>query len=531
MRPGRMSQALDAGADLAAKGPRRFWRTAVAVIALAGVALVLHATSKYGAGITSLSSAYLDAASSLAKGKGFVFRTGEPMVLWPPLYSMLLASIQLVTGLEPAAFAHIVNAVLFAAVIWLSAYLFRPDLTHNAVYGVLGLCTVLFSVPLSLVYATAWSECLFIPLILLYLIFAQRYWERSEGRSLVFMTFSAALACLTRYIGLTLVLAGAVTVMIAPRMNLRTRLARAVVSSAVSLAPIALWILHNCIFTGTPAGLRQGSTSPTTVGMVEAAGVVLSWYALGLASELVILAWVAVLATRVLSSGAPASRVLHSFKSIFDTRLPVLLFSVVYTIVLLVTSGATELDGIDDRLLSPIYVPATLLLLEFGSLLFGPTKRRSLALLHRAPSLFLALWLCFLVADFARLTAGRVDNGAGAYSSDTWRKSETMSYVRDKLRTDQEARWYSNATDALWELGRVEASELPPRARFNLRDLPGRWPPESCAMLVWFNRRSFRGYYTVQELESVADIEEVARFGDGSVYRASVRDEKPAAGR
>jgi hypothetical protein len=493
-------------------------------MALAGVAVVLLATSKYGAGITSMSSAYLDAASSLAKGKGFVFHTGEPMVLWPPLYSMLLASVQLVTGLEPAAFVHIVNAVLFAVVVCLSAYLFRPYLTHDSVYSVLGVCAVLFSVPLSFVYATAWSECLFIPLTLLYLIAAQRYWERSDGRSLVVMTISAALACLTRYIGVSLVVVGAATVMLAPGVVLRARLARASAFAGLALAPLGAWCLRNQLLTGTITGQRGAVTVSVGASMIDSARVVLSWYTFGLASELVLLAWIAVLAIAILSGGRTAGRLSGGLAAFFSGRFPLLAFLVAYPVLLLATSGATPLDRIDHRLLSPVYVPATLVLLELGLRLFGPGQRRSAPLVRATPSLFLAAWLCFPLASVARSTASRMKTGAGSFSSDIWRKSETVAYVKQMLRDSGPVSVYSNGADALWELARIDARELPLRSGGRLTDLCGHWPAESRSVVVRFDRCWLRGYFTVPELESVADIEEVARFDDGSVYRASVRD-------
>ncbi len=493
------------------------------MIALAGVALVLLATSKYGAGITSMSSAYLDAANSLAKGKGFVFHTGEPMVLWPPLYSMLLAVVALVTRLEPVAFVHIVNAALLAVVICLSGYLFRPDFTRNAVYSVLGVCAVLFSVPLSLVYATAWAECLFIPLILLYLVFAQHYWDRYDGRSLAIMTVSAALACLTRYIGVSLVVAGAATIMLAPGVVLRARLARASAFAGLSLAPLGAWCLRNQLLTGTVTGQRGAVTVSVAASMIDSARVILSWYAFGLASELALLAWIAVLAIAILSGGGAGARLYGSLKGLVGGRLPALAFVAAYAVLLLAFSGATPLDRIDNRLLSPVYVPATFLLLELGLRLYGPMQRRTAALVRAAPSFLLALWLLFPLMSVARSTAHRKSSGAGSFSSDMWRKSETVAYVKQMLRDGEAQPMYSDGADALWELARIDARELPLRSRNNLSDLRGRWPAKSPSVIVRFDRCWLRGYFTVQELESVADIEEITRFGDGSVYRASAR--------
>ncbi|MCX6841829.1 MAG: hypothetical protein NTX53_06075 [candidate division WOR-3 bacterium] len=247
------------------EGTGRHWGVAVAVLALAGAGLVLLSTAKYGAGLSPDSVGYLDVARNLASGKGFVLHTGEPLVTWPPLYPMLLALIGFATRLDPAVFAHLVNAALFALVICVSARLLQTGSQQTTTYSVLGVCAVLFSIPLSRVYAMAWSECLFIPLVLLYLVFAQRYWDSGGRLSLVAITLSTALACLTRYLGVALVPAGVVTIILATGVNFRVRFTRAFAFAALSLAPLGLWLVRNHQLTGTLMGGRAASSSSIAI--------------------------------------------------------------------------------------------------------------------------------------------------------------------------------------------------------------------------------------------------------------------------
>ncbi|MCX6844028.1 MAG: hypothetical protein NTX53_17325 [candidate division WOR-3 bacterium] len=517
--------AEDASIGLDAQGANHRWRAAVAILALAGAGLVLLSTAKYGAGISPDSVYYLDVARNLVSGKGLVFHTGAPLVSWPPLYPMLLALIGFATGLDPAVFAHLVNAALFALVIYLSARLFRTGFRQNATYSVMGVCAVLLSIPLSELYAMAWSECLFIPFVLLYLVSAQCYWDSGSMLSLAVMILSTALACLTRYSGVALVPAGVLTPMLATGVNFKARFARAFAFAVLSLAPLGLWLLRNHQLTGTFAGPRGPSTSSITNNVILCVEPMLSWYLFGLISELVVLAWIAVLTIRVMSSRTAARRLTSSLKAVLAGHLPAVLFLLTYTIMLLVTSSTVEYDQIGSRLLSPIYVPATLVLLKVGSYLFGPTQRRTTAFVSRVPPVLLALWLCFPLASVARSTARRFKNGAGGCNTRMWRESETVAYARQMLSTKDDVHVYSNGTDALWELARVNASELPLRAEINQGDLYGHWPTESASVLVWFNNRAWRRYFfSIEELEEIADVEEVAHFSDGSIYRVSVRD-------
>ena len=501
---------------------------AVAVLALAGAGLVLLSTARYGAGLSPDSVDYLDVARSLVSGKGFVLHTGEPLVWYPPLYPMLLALIGFATRLDPTAFAHLVNAVLFALVICLSARLLQPDSRQTPTYRVLGLCAVLLSVPLSQVYGWAWSECLFIPLVLLYLVFAQRYWDSGGVLALAVMTLSTALACLTRYIGVALVPAGVLTIILASGVNTKTRFTRAFIFAALSLAPLGLWMVRNYRLTQTLFGGRGPLQKTLADNVIAGAKAVLSWYAFGLVSKLVGLAGIAVLIVIVLSARSATRRVKSSLKTILIGHSPAVILLATYFVVLLV--AATRDAVIDYRMLSPLYVPATLILLKLGSYLLSPTQDIPNAVAGKVPAVLLALWLCFPLQNVASATAGRFKNGAGGYNTETCRESKTVAYVKQMLSTNDDVPVYSNDPLGLWALARIDANFSPSKTAFSqyrltarsLGDLIGRWPPEGEACLVWFNV-DIAWLFSVEELKEVANAVEVAHFADGTVYRVSIR--------
>lgn len=523
--PARLAETADFGSD--AQGAARRWTAAVVLLALAGMGLVFLSTAKYGAGVSPDSVAYLDVARNLMSGKGLVFHTGEPLVWWPPLYSMLLALIGLATGLDPATFAHAVNAVLFALVIYLSARLFRAGFPLSPTYSLLGGCTVLFSVALSQVYAMAWSECLFIPLVLVYLVAVQRYREVGSVLSLTIMVLSTALACLTRYIGIALVPAGALTIMLASRVNLKMRFVRACTFAALSVAPLGLWFLRNHQLTGTFVGARGPATFPIIDNVILCGEVMLSWYTLAVPSRAVALVLLAVLTIAVVSSRIVTRRMTTSLKAVFIGQIPAVMLLVSYTMVLSV--AATRDAFIESRVLSPVYVPVTLILMKFVNDLIGASRAVPKATANKVPVILVALWLCLPLVSVVRSTVGRFEDGAGSFSRKRWRESETVAYVRQMLSATDDFLVYSNGTDALWELARVNAGQLPLRTEVSLDELKGRWPIESGSVLVWFNTLGWREhFFSVRELQEVADLVEVARFSDGTVYRVSVRRDTAA---
>ena len=542
--PGPASTAESAGPDCTRRLRRR-WQVAVVLLALLGAGLVLLATARYGAGLTTDSVAYLDVARSLASGKGYIFHTGEPLIYWPPLYPMLLALVGVATGLDPSSFAHIVNAILFGLLIILSAHLLRSGLRLTAAYSALGVCAMVFSVPFSAIYAMTWSECLFVPLVALSLICAQRYRESRSAAALAIMAITTALACLTRYIGVALVPTGILVIMLAPAANLRTRFTRASGFAILSLAPLGFWLLRNYQQAGTLSGNRFHPVFELVTNTILLVTSMLSWYEpFGLAvksasgagaqavksASLSINLFVALVGTCALAAALALSRTARArlsrgLKAVLRHHQPVVIFLAAYSAVLVLLAARGASSFVDQRLLSPLYVPATLLLLKLAHSMFIQERTNPATLARNVPVMLLSLWLCFPLAWVVRSAARRYENGAGGYNTRTWRESETIAHARLVPSANGSNRLYSNGIDVLWALAYVNASWVPSRAAIPLSDLSGRWPDDDAAVVVWFDSITWRGHlFSVEELGEISNVEKVAQLNDGSIYRVSVRE-------
>src|SRR5258706_15257297 len=68
---------------------------ALAIVVLGGIA-----TSRYGAGVSSDSVAYLAVAQNLRDGNGLYDHGGFPLLSRAPLYSMVLAGLNLLRGFD-----------------------------------------------------------------------------------------------------------------------------------------------------------------------------------------------------------------------------------------------------------------------------------------------------------------------------------------------------------------------------------------------------------------------------------------------
>ncbi|HTW92762.1 MAG TPA: hypothetical protein VMH22_13805 [bacterium] len=515
-------------------GSGRRWWVFAGIFALAGAALVLISTARYGAGIAPDSVNYLDVARSLVAGKGFVFHDGRPMAIYPPLYSMLLALISSVTRLDPMLFAHVVNSVLFALVILMSAMLFRPGSRPTMAYGVLGMCAVLLSRALIPVYVMAIADGLFVTLVLVYLLAAHSYWQSRRRRVLFVMALAAAFACVDKYLGLALVLAGVLTMILAPGMKFGKRIVRACGFAAVALVPIALWMLHlqRLRHVGTAIDVNSTRTmaeisSAWVGGIAYCIRTALSWYLPGPAGLLLLLVLV-VAATAIAFLPRSRGRIVGSLKTTFRIYLPSIILVMAYAVVLASALAARGGDGfVEERYVSYVYIPITLILLDLFARLLSPLQNARAGLVRSAPALLLAIWLFFPLRSVLADTATRFHEGAGEYNTTKWRQSETIAYARRTLSA-ADVHVYSDGPDALWELGRVNARSVPFRSDVRLDALRGSWPDRNGSVLVWFNMTWRKSIYSLDELERVAEFEEVAHLSDGWVYRVSPRPKTTA---
>ena len=141
-----------------------------AVMGLVGVAIILIATSNFGAGLTPDSIGYLAATRSLLAGKGVLWYNGDPIDIWPPLYPVMLAIVNKVFGVDFLASVHVINAIFFGLIVYLSGILFFNYLVSVPSLAILGSIYVLLSNSLFSVSVMAWSEPVFILCVLLFIL-------------------------------------------------------------------------------------------------------------------------------------------------------------------------------------------------------------------------------------------------------------------------------------------------------------------------------------------------------------------------
>jgi hypothetical protein len=384
---------------------------------LVGIALI-----PYGPGITPDSVHYLSAAENLRRGIGYATSVvpwdgpfPRPVVEWPPLYPLALAAVTALGGAVAGPWA--LNALLLAAGTWQVARLSEPA-------SLLGALIFLVSPAVVMVHGYAWSEPLFLLLVLLSLKAQERLLAESGPARLASAAALTGLACLTRYLGVTLAVSGALT------LAGRKRPLQALAYAGLSLAPLGLWLLRNQSVAGSLAGQHTASGRDLPELIREAARTLGGWI-VPLDGPLPKYAALAAL----LALGVAL------FRSAGREDLPWLAFLGIYLLAVIALARAVAFDPLTTRLLAPAVPP--LVVLAARRLVPGRTVLAAavMVLLVAGPALVTARE----VAYAALVTKGR------GYRAAKWRETEAVRMAA--LRQGpfaEDGITYSDAPDVLF---------------------------------------------------------------------------------
>ena len=487
-------------------------------------ALLIVATSRYGIGMSPDSSAYVSVARNILAGQGLTMYDGLPMLSWPPLWPAFLAGAGSL-GLDPAVAARWLNALIFAVIVGVGTHWLREMACARVVYWT-GALAIIFSEPVFYVSTWAWSEPLFILMSLLFLRRLHFYYMHGRTRDLVLGVLLAALAIMTRYIGVSLVVAGLWLILTRRGVHPRRRMFAGLFLALVSAFPLILWMMRGRNLSGSVTGtFILGPVSP--IGFFrEMLSTLSGWLMPGIVPEpirltatlltLLSLGWLLFWNARSLQSGA---------RSVANAARVLRIYAASYVLCLILIASVFPIGYLDNRYLAPVYIPLVLIA-AYAVEQFLRTRsvnpQRTVA--GRVVAVCIALWVCYPVADAVHATARCLREGAGGYATASWRQSETIAAIRN---LDLEAPVYSNAPDAIYALTGLAARATPQISRIRSLGSAPIGLPEFRASLdsahggtvVWFYKMDRRFQYTLDEIRTTVPLEVLQELSDGVILR------------
>lgn len=354
--------------------------------------LMLFYATRFGLGLSPDSMFYIKAADGLLSGKGIEYMSAQ----WPPLYPLMLSVFGYIVNGDLFLGGRILNAILIGINYLLIVQLLRQYLNIDKI--TICILAMLLSLHEALLYVEfySWSEPLVISIILSNFLIIKKYIDSDKSKSNyleVALIIFATLAVSTRYIGINVAFINAVVVLIYTRSNrIDKKILHAgmqVVLPTLIIYPWLAW--HRGVdddyntkrmLQYHPISLEQTVTGIKNLGRwvypsaSKFQGLVPEWLFLitGLVILLLMLYFI-LNAIKIL---------LKKYKNIEDISLNkkkimlgiVGLFILFYLAFLLLTMSFVDKKlTIENRLLSPIFVPVFLLILGIATTIKKQTLR------------------------------------------------------------------------------------------------------------------------------------------------------------
>lgn len=495
----------------------------ITILGITGIGIILLVTHNYGAGLSPDSTAYIAVARNMAEGKGFLMSNGDPFILWPPLFPALLGAVDYLFRIDPLISARIINSILFGLIVYLSGVLFLKKLTSSISFAFL--CTIYIITSNQLVEVSLWAltEPLFICFVLLYLIYFDSYLIKKDTTSLILLSFSVALACLTRYIGIILIITGIISILLFRKDYFKAKIQHLIIFIFVSCLPISIWMIRNFFLSGTLTGPRAPFSYTFDQGLNFIFSTFLSWYIPGKITEngLILILLSSVI---LLLFGINIKNIWKKERTLLLNIGPVILFVILYWIALIIFHS----DVFENRFSSPVFVPVTFLLCFFIEQLFKPLTHRFKPNLVKIFLVFIIILLSLVsVKRTISLAANYMENGGWGYNNKMWRNNETINYLLKHSPIISGRTIYTNDRSAIFILTNRVTQWAPRHEEWKTNEifkLINMWPKEDMALLVWFDNIRNKYLFTINELQGVVNISEIIRLKDGTIYSVKKKE-------
>lgn len=443
----------------------------VVIIAILGLIAIFYAT-RWGPWVKSDSTGYIAVARNLLNGRGLgLIRASGEFVYTahvPPAYMLLLAmwgwaNVDLVIG------ARITNAILFAVTLWgLGTYLYYS--TRRILLSTSVSLVLLTSALMIYLYSGVMSEGLFLTLVVGSLLFLLHFLHTGKMSHLCIAGILCGLSIVTRYIGISLILAGPLVILLLSTKKWNRRIRESFIFIVLGMASIILWMIwletvksSARIVDYDISGLWD-RLEPLRGAFVDFFWEFIpfgnSFFSIPYQVKIVIILAIAaffIATVTVMSLKKPRQKkVVQSLDSGYLIALTFSLFAVCYlfalTISFLFTQPTPDLSG---RILSPVYVAVWVSLFSFlftYADLHGKTRA-----IRYSPLLLTGLVIISnLPTSYVKLESLH-ENGEG-YTNKRWQTSETIQAI---MEIPPSAAIITNDSDAILLLLNRPSYDLP----------------------------------------------------------------------
>ncbi len=513
----------------------------LAVIALSGTFLILFSQTGRGPYVSPDSINYIALSRNLLDGDGYVTWNGNPVATWPPGYPILLSLFSL-SFFDPLDIAGMLNATILGITTFVVGH--RLTQYIKSTFLILWGCfAIVFAAPLRQVSSSVWSEPAFILFLTLSLIWMDKYLSKEKRSSLILAAMFTALACLTRYAGITLIITSITLLALQHGVIFQEKLKRLGLYLLISMAPLSVWLMRNFMVLGTLTGTRQPAETALQDNVYLALNTLIKWWQNSpqfttLFQPIAVPVTITILLVLVILMGCITTSWWRNAGKSRDKNFILVfgMFGFIYLIFMLWAATTSKMDPLHHRLLSPAYLSLLVLVLftidrlftycrEYGSFQRVSSISAVVSMLPAIVVIVLLLWAGLAGHTIVKkINMGKTIDNYG-YRSKVWRKSQTLQYLQEY----RPSRIYSNAPHAIY----INSDHIQTTSyRYLPRniDVLAEWTETQHILsentyIVWFNREYLtkRYDYNASYLSDLPGLEPVAELTDGVIVKVSPR--------
>jgi hypothetical protein len=483
------------------------------IFACIGFYAIYLFTSYSGVGLSPDSLMYASAADSFQARGNMVTFTGGPITFFPVFYPFFLGIIQFFSRVNSTQAGAWINCFLFAGVVFTSGWIMEKFISHSRIYKWIILIAIILSPALLEVYSFLWSETLFILEVLIFIITFWKYWHTYSIKALIVVALIAAISCITRYAGITVVGTGGLLLLIDAELPVRKKIEHILLYGIISISLLSANLLLNRLTTGLSTGTREPSVTSFPKNLHYVGTVINDWGALSdkadayatLITSVILLALIGVLAWKTFKHR------INSYENI------VIAFAVVYGLFIPLWATFSRFETINSRLYSPMFIPLLISCTSWvPDVLKGVHKK---VLKYSLATVAIAAMLLFeystALVDYQRWDDEN-DYGVPGYSDDSWNKSEFAPYLKThKFLFKPGIPIFSDANEAVWMFTGM-SSQLVPH-KFFKADVQ-KFYVQKKFYLIWFDSLYNGELISLKDIMAHKKLVKIGAKKEGEVY-------------
>ncbi|MFH1184146.1 MAG: hypothetical protein V1755_03795 [Chloroflexota bacterium] len=498
--------------------------------------------SKYGLGVSTDGVHQLFGGFNLASGNGLTSYDGQTLILWPPLYPVLLALVRWITGREMLGAAAVVQAVAFIGLALALAILFLRIFDGNLGLAIAGTVLAQAGSVVVIAFGMVGADYFHLFLVVLLLVLTGHYVQSGSGRAFVALAWVGILATMQRYLGVAAVATAALTIVALAQEGFGRRLWNGLVLCSTAL-PMAVWL----------AITSQSYTRRGPISLAENfswfSRSILEWFLGPISAKqgleqsiallwLVLFALVAItLVDAVRRAGALPLRQVEGKTRRTDSLpylFPLLLYGACYTLALFGSASMAYFNKLGGRFLLPLYVPVMALPILAAGGIMRRVKGVGSAVVRTAVIAGCYIALAGLAVIVLRTTypliimshAEGAVGGENAFNTREWRENPAIQFWLDR-KPEGNYVLFSNEPDGVAFHTQYPTRPAPRRTAgpYGTQEMPisdfrsELFGSANDVYLVWLEPNPHDYYYGVDELKAIASVETLFRSKRGSVYQ------------